>query len=133
MGILKKYSQENWHTREHGPDFLAKLERGELGHGDLSYHSTYGSECPDCEEKVIAFKYLGQRYDLHFISGRYIIHQCPPYIVDECWPDDPNVRDSDGNIVEWSDESWAEPRDYSDDPYDPTEGAYPAPYGGYNK
>lgn len=88
---------------------------------------TYGSECPDCEEKVIAFKYKGERYDLHVASGRYIIHQCPQY-VEECWPDDPNVRDSDGNMrsADWSDDT-DRVRDLSDDEWKYPDVPYVAP------
>ena len=116
-GILKKHADTNWYTTKHGADFLALLERGELNVPDLLPYDLYGSECVDCEQKVTRFKYRGERYDLEHAGGRWFIHQCPDPNTQECWPDDPCVRDKDGSIWEgWSDES-TRVREYPDDPY----------------
>lgn len=127
MSILRKHLDDNFYTRKFD-DFVGRLERGELPFGALLPHDCYGAKCPTCDEDVVAFKYRGERYDLHEIVGRWIIHQCPQP-EDECWPDDPNVRDGDGNIRGggWSDDTWAEPQDFADDPYN-----YPdVPYAGH--
>ncbi len=97
MTILKKYADRNYYDSTYD-DFVGRLERGQIGVAMLRSWDLYGSECIDCEEKVTAFKYRGQRYDLHHNGGRWIIHQCRPP-VEPVYPDDPNVRDGDGNIV----------------------------------
>lgn len=116
MGILKNHSDDNYYVRTFD-DFIGRLERGELPIKALLPWDTYGSECIDCEEKVIRFKYRGERYDLHQNSGRWIIHQCPQ--PTEIWPDDPNVRDGDGNIRmdDWSDDQDRRHDQFPDDPY----------------
>lgn len=129
--LLEKYARQNYLDKTWG-DFERALERGEIRAGEIPPSFTYGSECVTCEEKTIKVKYRGRTIDTHIVSGTYILHQCPQY-VDECWPDDPEVRDGSGNLrtADWSDDT-DRVRDYSDDPYDPTEGCYPVPYGGYN-
>ena len=105
MGILKNHADDNYYVRTFD-DFLGRLERGDIPLGALLPWDTYGSECIDCEQKVTAFKYRGERYDLHVNGDRWIIHQCPPS-EPEIYPDDPNVRDGNGDIVahfDWSDD-----------------------------
>ncbi len=116
MGILKSHADNNWYDRTFD-NFVERLERGRIGVAMLRSWDLYGSECIDCEEKVTAFKYRGQRYDLHHSGGFWVIHQCPPS-APEIYPDDPNVRDGDGNIVGggWSDPG-TEPDPFNDDPY----------------
>ena len=117
MSILQKYADRNWYDR-HMDDFAGKLEAGRIKASFLLPWDCYGSECGTCEQKVIAFKYRGTRYDLHETSdGRLIVHQCPPP-VEDVYPDDPNVRDGDGNIRDggWSDPG-TEPDSFADDPY----------------
>ena len=144
MGILEKYADRNWYDR-HLDDFPVKLEAGQVSTKMLLPWDTYGSECVTCGESVIAFKYRGQRYDLHELGSKVIIHQCaaqhyeigpeegwpePEYgerddILEaqaeargEIYPDDPEVRDGDGNIRSggWSDPG-TEPRSFADPVY----------------
>ena len=149
MSILKKYADRNHYDSTYD-DFVGRLERGQIGVAMLRSWDLYGSECVDCEEKVTAFKYRGQRYDLHHSGGFWIIHQCPNLHTlspvnagkpepdygeaddiaeaqaeakGEIYPDDPNVRDGGGNIRSggWFDEYPDDPYNYPDIPYvDPT-------------
>ena len=116
MTILKKYADRNHYDSTYD-DFVGRLERGQIGVAMLKSWDLYGSECVTCEEKVTAFKYRGQRYDLHHVGGFWVIHQCPPP-TEEVYPDDPNVRDGDGRIVGggWTDPG-PEPDPFNDDPY----------------
>ncbi len=120
MGILQKHADDNYYTRTFD-NFVERLERGELPTKALLWFDLYGSECADCEQKVTAFKYRGDRYHLHLTgpkdARRWIVHQCPPY-EGEIYPDDPEVRDGDGRIVGggWTDPG-PEPDPFNDDPY----------------
>ncbi len=120
MSILKKHADNNYYDNTFS-DFVGRLERGRIGVAMLRSWDLYGSECITCEEKVTAFKYRGQRYDLVHISGFWVIHQCPAHKLyelgaeegqNEPWPDDPCVRDGSGNI-----RSGGFYDDYPDDPY----------------
>ena len=119
-GILEKHADDNWYTRTFD-DFERRLEAGKLPINAIRAFDCYGAECPDCGEKVTAFKYKGGRYLIH-ASDHWYIHQCPDPTGNGAgggWPDDPNVRDGNGDIVahfDWSDEG-TEPRSFADDPY----------------
>ncbi len=124
-GVLKKHAEDNHYTRTFD-DFERRLEAGKLPVAALRSWDCYGARCPLCDESVTAFKYKGERYYLHNTAqlpdrpATWYIHQCRPP-VEDVYPDDPNVRDGNGDIVahfDWSDDQdRRHDQDYPDPPY----------------
>lgn len=124
-GILEKHANDNWYTRTYD-DFERRLEAGKLPIGALRSWDCYGARCPLCDESVTAFRYKGERYYLHNNNKTWYVHQCPdPNGIGAGggWPDDPEVRDGDGELrsAGWFDTYPDDPYSYPDIPYvDPT-------------
>ena len=119
MGILKKHGDNNYYDNTFS-DFQKRLEAGSIGVAMLKHYDLYGSHCVTCDDPVTAFKYRGERYDLHQSGGLWIIHQCQAQRYDlgpEEGQDEPQ-RDGDGRIVGggWTDPG-PEPDQFPDDPY----------------
>ena len=101
LGLLTKYQDDNWFD-DTFHDFEGRLEKGLIPHIAIPGWFLIRTYCQDCDEPATAIRYHGRRI-LVVPSGTeqlgkfWVIHQCPPP-VEPCWPDDPNVRDGDGNI-----------------------------------
>ena len=116
LGLLAKYQGENWFDTEFH-DFAGALEGGRVHHTRIPGWFLIRSWCTSCNEEVTAIRYHGRRICLvpngQGQMGKYwAIHQCPhPYDIgpeegqiepdpyeQETYPDDPCVRDGDGEI-----------------------------------
>jgi hypothetical protein len=117
LNILKKYAADNFFDRT-WPNFLTLLERGKFSHTAFPGWLLIRSACMTCDEDVTVIKYHGERYQLvpagpSQMGKNWVIHQCPQpepeidwheradieqELKSESWPDDPEVRDGDGNI-----------------------------------
>ena len=119
--ILRRHATENFFDRT-WDRFEERLEKGAFSHAAFPGWMLIRSYCTDCNEDVTVIKYKGRRIQLvpsgdEQMGKRWVIHQCP-YPQDrepeygerddileaqheargEVYPDDPNVRDGDGNI-----------------------------------
>ena len=151
MGILKKHAGDNFFDST-WDNFEERLERGAFSHAAFPGWLLIRSSCLTCDASVTVIKYHGRRIELvpsgdEQMGRRWIIHQCPPEVLDqhgadsdeverqqsmtwrdkpepeygeaddiaeaqaeakgEIYPDDPNVRDGNGDIVahfDWNDE-----------------------------
>jgi len=110
LGLLVKYQGDNWFddTYDHFED---RLERGLISHIAIPGWFLIRTYCTDCDEPCTAIRYHGRRILVHPSgteqTGKFwIIHQCPPP-TEEIYPDDPEVRDGDGEIraLGWDDNS----------------------------
>ena len=107
-GLLEKHSG-SW-LDENFDDLETDLAKG-MHKGEIPPWFLIRTYCSDCDEPCTAIRYHGRRILVH-PSGTeqmgkfWIIHQCPPP-VEEIYPDDPEVRDGDGEIraLGWDDNS----------------------------
>ena len=124
--ILKRHATENFFDRT-WDRFEERLEKGKFSHTAFPGWMLIRSYCTDCNDEVTVIKYKGRRIQLvpsgdNQMGKNWIIHQCPqrtatppqPSPEDygerddilearheargELFPDDPNVRDGDGEI-----------------------------------
>ena len=125
MGILAKHAQDNYFDN-HFDNFEEYLETTGIAAKGVPPYLLVRSNCEECDEDVLAIRYHGRRILLVHVVERLILHQCPvPGFDTENYPDDPNVRDGDGEIRNggWHDEYPDDPYNYPDIPYvDPTRG-----------
>ena len=116
-GLLAKYGADNWLERNFG-DLEPKLEKG-IRAAEMPPWFLIRTYCEYCDEPCCSIRHRGERLLVVVVDDMIFLHQCPPP-VEDVYPDDPNVRDGDGNIRGggWSDDTWGQPPDYSDPPYD---------------
>ncbi len=126
--IIKRHATENFFDRTWS-NFEERLERGAFAHTAFPGWLLIRSRCVSCDDEVTVIKYRGRRYQLvpsgdEQMGKRWVIHQCrhpqdePEYgeaddiaeaqaeAKGEIYPDDPNVRDGNGDIVahfDWDD------------------------------
>ena len=155
-GLLKKYQSQSYLAKNYG-DLESELAKG-IRTAEFPPWFLIRTYCPDCEEGCLAIKHEGKRHLVNEVAGRLSLHQCPYEIgpeegqteptaeeeidaseradieqelVNQQYPDDPNVRDGDGEIRGggWTDPG-TEPRSFADPVYgypdipyvDPTRG-----------
>ena len=128
--ILKRHATENFFDRT-WQNFEERLERGAFAHTAFPGWLLIRSACLDCDADVTVIKYHGRRIQLvpsgdNQMGKNWIVHQCKHAHPDpeheygerddrleaaaeargEIYPDDPNVRDGNGDIVahfDWND------------------------------
>lgn len=95
-GILGKHISNNFFDRNF-IQFRNQLEVRGISITAIPGPLLIRTYCESCDEECVAIKYHGERILLSTTAYSYVIHQCP-HPVDESWPDDPEIRDGDGEI-----------------------------------
>lgn len=142
--LLERYAGLNWFDENYS-DFEERLEKGTIPIPGIKPWFLIRTYCTDCDEPCVAIRYHGRRIALVEGDGFWIPHQCPYEIgpeegrdeptpeeeidwserqdieqelLTQTHPDDPNVRDGDGEIrgQDWSDPG-TEPRSFADPAY----------------
>lgn len=100
MGVLAQHRDEtDWFTTTFGHRFQQALEMGRIAVGQIPGWKTIRTYCETCNESCYAIRHRGERIVIQTNGNRWIIHQCPHPQDQRDYPDDPDQRDGDGELV----------------------------------